>query len=338
MVHTWKRSNQGSLLPFEKRFEQAKILVKEEGTTNPKYGKNPKNNTMQELLQRGIVVIDKPPGPTSHQVADYAKKVLKISKAGHSGTLDPAVTGVLPVALQKSTRITHALLSAGKEYVCLMHIHKDISDEELDAVLKKFTGKISQLPPKKSAVKRQIRERKIYYINLLEREERDVLFIVGCQAGTYIRKLVHDIGERLGCGAHMAELRRTKAGPFNEDMAVTLQDLTDAFHFYKEGDESYLRKIIYPVEFGVKHLKKIWVFDEAIGSMCHGAYLKVPGISKLDSDIQQEDTVAVMSLKDELVLVGKAMMHSRDMFGSKRGIAIQTQQVFMKAGVYPKDM
>jgi predicted RNA-binding protein (TIGR00451 family) len=166
-------------------FEEIKreILIKKEADITT--AKRP----IAELLDYGIINIDKPKGPTSHQVADFVQKILKIPKSGHSGTLDPGVTGSLPIAINKATRIVQALLIAGKEYVCVMHIHKEIEEKKIKKVLKDFTGKITQLPPVKSAVVRQERERSIYYIDLLEIEGQDVLFKVGCQAGTYIRKL-----------------------------------------------------------------------------------------------------------------------------------------------------
>ncbi len=324
----------GERLPFET--EREKILVEKKKECESKHGKVPEERTIEELLKSSIILVDKPSGPTSHQVVDYVKRILNIKKAGHSGTLDPGVTGVLPVALQEGTRITNSLLNAGKEYVCLMHLHEDYEKDKILGVLEEFTGKISQLPPKKSAVKRQQRYRNVYYIELLEVEGRDVLFRVGCEAGTYIRKLVHDIGLKLGSGAHMAELRRTKAGPFTEEKSVTLHDLADAYHYYKEGNETPLREMLLPLEEGVSHLKKIWVHDATVDSLCHGAFLKVPGVCSLETGIEKGETVCVMTLKGELVLVGEALMDSMDMKNFDKGIAVRTKQVFMKPGTYPK--
>jgi len=322
-----------NLLPFEKI--ERKILIRKESETNPDLGCNPEDRNTEEIINYGIVNIDKPKGPTSHQVSDFVQKILHINKSGHSGTLDPAVTGVLPVALGRATRIVQTLLTAGKEYVAIMHLHKNVEEEKLRETIKKhFIGKIQQLPPLKSSVKRQLRTRSIYYFDILEIEGNDVLFKVGTEAGTYIRKLIHDLGKKLETGAHMAELRRTKAGPFDESTLVTMQELTDAYYFWKEeSNEKFLRKIIQPVENGVKHLPKIWVFDTTIESICHGVDLKVPGISKLNDKINKEDAVAIMSLKDELVALGIAKMDSNEMMAEK-GIAIQTEKVFMQPGVY----
>lgn len=240
----------------------------------------------------------------------------------------------MPIALEKATRTVQTLLKAGKGYICLMHLHKEVKEKKLKKVLKQFTGKIKQKPPVKSSVKRVEREREIYYIEILEIDGKDVLFRVGCQAGTYIRKLVFDIGKKLKVGAHMAELRRTKAGPFDESTLFTLQDLTDAYYFHKkEGNEKYIRKVIQPMENAVRHLPKVWVLDTTVDSLCHGVDLKVPGISKLHDQIEENDIVAVMTLKNELVCLGTAKIKSKEMLKDK-GLAVKTEKVFMEPGTY----
>jgi len=323
-----------NMLPFE--HIKRKVLVKKEAETSDRFGCAPEKRATEELINYGIVNIDKPRGPTSHQVADYLKKILKIDKAGHSGTLDPKVTGVLPIALGRGTRVVQSLLTAGKEYIALMHLHDNVPRDKIIKVCSEFVGKIRQLPPVKSSVKREYRYRKVYYLNVLEISEKDVLFCVGTQAGTYIRKLIHDIGQKIGCGAHMAELRRTKAGPFDESTVVTLQDLADSFYFYEEeGKERYIRSLIAPLETAVDHLPKIWVMDTTVDTICHGASLKLPGISRLEEGIEVKDTVAIMTLKDELIALGKARLNSKEMFKSK-GIAALTHKVFMLPGTYPR--
>lgn len=320
-------------LPFE--IVKRKLLTKKESETDGKYGIKPEDRKTKDIINYGIVNINKPKGPTSHQVSDFVQKILKINKSGHSGTLDPAVTGCLPIALGSATKIVQVLLKAGKEYVAIMHLHKEVEEKKLKEVFKEFTGKIRQKPPVKSAVKRVERTREIYYFEILEIEEQDVLFKVGCEAGTYIRKLIHDIGRKLGTGAHMAQLRRTKAGPFTEDTLLTLQDLQDAFHYYKEENkEKYLRKIIQPVENAIEHLPKIWVFDTTVESLCHGSDLKIPGISKLNDKISKNDIVAILTLKGELVALGTADLSSNEILKKEKGIAVKTEKVFMKPGTY----
>ncbi|MBI2101329.1 RNA-guided pseudouridylation complex pseudouridine synthase subunit Cbf5 [Candidatus Woesearchaeota archaeon] len=322
-----------SLLPFERT--ERKILIRKEAETDEKYGCNPNDRKTDEIINYGIVNIDKPKGPTSHQVSDFVQKILHISKSGHSGTLDPAVTGVLPVALGRATRIVQGLLTAGKEYVGIMHLHKEVDESILrETISRNFIGKIQQLPPIKSSVKRQLRTRSVYYFEILEIDGKDVLFKVGTEAGTYIRKLIHDIGQKLKTGAHMAELRRTKAGPFGESTLFTLHELTDAYYFFiEEKNDKFIRKVIQPVENGVSHLPKTWVFDTTVESLCHGSDLKVPGISKLNDSIKKDEIVAIMTLKDELVALGTAQITSKEMLGEK-GIAVKTEKVFMMPGDY----
>ena len=325
-----------SLLPFEK--VKREILVKKQAKTSDKFGCNPEERSVKELINYGVINIDKPKGPTSHQTSFYVQKILGIKKSGHSGTLDPVVTGVLLVAVGRATRIVQSLLKAGKEYVGVMHLHKEISKQELEKVIKEhFVGKIKQIPPLKSAVKRQLREREVYYFDIIEINDQDVLFRTGVEAGTYIRKLCHDIGRKLNIGAHMAELRRTKAGPFGEEGLVTLHDLTDAYWYYKnEGNEKFIRHCIRPIETAVRHLPKIWVLDTTVNSLTHGSNLKMPGISKLESGIKREDIVAVMTLKGELIAVGTANMSSSQIMNELKGVGVKVQKVFMQEGVYPK--
>jgi H/ACA ribonucleoprotein complex subunit 4 len=313
-------------LPFEKI--QREILIKKEVAAD--FGVAPEKRTTQQIINYGVVNIDKPKGPTSHQTSDFVKRILQIKKAGHSGTLDPKVTGVLPVALGRATRLAQALLPAGKEYVALMYVHKPLEEEFLRKSLIDFTGKITQKPPVKSAVRRINRIREVYYVEILEVKGQEVLFKIGCQAGTYIRKYIHDFGKKVGCGAHMEELRRTKVAAFNEETLCTLQDLADAFYYYKqENKEKFLRKIIQPVETAVAHLPKVWVLDAAIGSLSHGRDLAVPGISKIETNIKKENLAAMMTLKGEIIALGTAIMDSEEIMQKRNGIAVRTEKVFI---------
>lgn len=315
-----------SALPFETVSKN--IIVRKKSTGS--FGNNPCERPVETLLRYGIVNIDKPAGPTSHNVAAYVQKILEIDKTGHSGTLDPAVTGCLPVALGKATRVNEALLSAGKEYVCVMHIHADLPEQEIREGLNKFVGKIRQIPPKKSAVKREEREREIYYIDVMEIKERDVLFRIGCEAGTYIRKICHDFGEKMGCGAHMRELRRTKAGPFNEESMCTLYELKDAYVLWKEKKtDKELKKLILPVEKAVGHLPKVWIMDSAIRPASHGRSIYADQISKFEDCIKKNDRIAVFSLKDELVALGNSYLDSDDMLKKDKAVAVNIDKVFL---------
>ncbi|MDP6642198.1 MAG: RNA-guided pseudouridylation complex pseudouridine synthase subunit Cbf5 [Candidatus Nanoarchaeia archaeon] len=320
-------------LPYEAI--KRKVVTNKKSKTSKEYGMHPEKRDIKELIEHGIININKPEGPTSHEVSSYVQKILEIKKSGHSGTLDPKVTGVLPVALSKATRIVQTLLKEGKEYVALMHLHKEVPQSKIHKVMREFTGKIQQMPPIKSAVKRQLRIREIYYIEIMEIKEKDVLFRVGCEAGTYIRKLIHDIGQKLNVGAHMAQLVRTKVGPFNDKNWHALQDLKDAYEFYKEGKEEELRNIVMPVEFSVQHLPKIWVLDTTVDALCHGADLYSNGISKLNDNIDENSQIAVLTLKDELVCLGESILNNEDMLKENKR-AVKTTKVFMEIGEYPK--
>ncbi len=212
--------------------------------------------TIQELLEFGMLNIDKPSGPTSFDVSDFIRKTLAdfgVKKTSHFGTLDPKVTGVLPISLNRACKLTGFFLGEDKEYVGIMRIHEDI---ELDKIRKmiseKFTGKILQTPPVKSRVKRQEREREIINFQLLEKQGQDILFLAEVQGGTYIRKLIDDLGKALNIGAHMLELRRIRAGIFKEDLqdypAVNLYDFEKAVKEYKVGNDEPLKKMIIPAE------------------------------------------------------------------------------------------
>ncbi len=312
------------------------MIEKSTEISNPDFGNYPGERKTIEIINNGIVVLDKPSGPTSHQVASWVKNILKIKKVGHSGTLDPKVTGVLVLTLGKATKMIPALMGLDKEYVSIMHLHENVSRKDLEETVKKFTGKIKQKPPKRSAVKRRRRVREIYDIKILERKENDVLLDIKCQKGTYVRKLIHDMGKDLGKGAHMKELRRIKVGPFDESSCVNLQELKDSFVLWEEEKENKIREIIKPVEFGAEHLKKIIVRDSAVNALCNGAPLAVGGICKLDEKIKKGDMVAVLTLKGELIALGYSKMDSEEIKNSKRGIATSTDRVIMKIDLYPK--
>jgi len=248
------------------------------------------------------------------------------------------VTGVLPIALEESRKIVQALLLSGKEYVCVMKLHREAKEKQVRNVLKEFEDTIYQRPPLRAAVKRQLRMRRIYYIDFLEMDGRNVLFKVGCEAGTYIRKLCFDIGEVLGCAAHMQELRRTRAGPFveNGDM-VTLHDVAYWFMEWQEQkDERILRKFIQPMEKVLVLVPKIYVRDSAVDAVCHGANLTAPGVLSLETKINKGLTVAVLTLKGEVVALAKAVASTEDVLNMGHGVVAEIRRVLMLRGTYPK--
>lgn len=312
-------------------------LIKEKSETSDKFGKSPKARTMEEHLKNGLVILDKPSGPTSHQVASWAKDIFHAKKCGHSGTLDPNVTGVLPLQLDNATKIIPALVRGEKEYICWMKLHEDVDSALVTAKSKEFVGKITQLPPVKSGVKRQLRQRTIYELEILEIDGRNILFRAKTEAGTYIRTLCVDWGKALNVGAHMHELRRSKASGFDISESVTLHDIKDAYEFWKEdGNEDLLWKFVRPVEDGVKHLGKVIVKDSAVGAVAHGAPLHVNGVCSLTDNIQPDQLIAIMSLKGELVALAKAKLDSQSILHKRAGEAATVERVIIEQHTYPR--
>jgi H/ACA ribonucleoprotein complex subunit 4 len=321
---------------MQKRSKLMEIITKQEFQIDEKYGKKPEERTVQELIETGLIVINKPPGPSSHEVTSWVRRILSADRTGHSGTLDPRVSGVLPIGINRSSRGMGYLARCDKEYVGVIRFHKKLAEEQMVKVMKKFIGEITQTPPVRSAVARRPRKRKVYYLDILEITPPEALFVVGCEAGTYIRKLCTDMGKMAGCGAHMAELRRTKAGMFSEKDAFTLQELSDAHWLWAEKkDEREIRKMILPFEKGIP-LRKIWVSDLAVEALCSGASLAAPGIAKLEKGIRIGDDVAIMTLKGELVSFGKALVGFEAALEMKHGFAATTDRVMMKKGTYPR--
>jgi len=321
------------LLPSDKK---RKRIIKVKSKTNPNYGKSTEEYSIKELLNNGIINLDKPHGPTSHQVDSWIKEILSQEKVGHGGTLDPNATGVLPIAIGDATRALQVLLSAGKEYVGIMKLHKNIDKKKIVEVCNSFVGEITQLPPVRSAVKRIKRKREIYYLDIIQIKDRDVLFRVGCESGTYVRTLCVDIGRKLKIGAHLAELRRTKVGHLVEEDSIKLHDLKDAYTFWKEdNNEKELRSKVQPMERLFDHFPKIVIRDSAIDALCHGANLAVPGVVEIDSDIKKDDLLVVFSLKGEGVAIVKSLMSTEEVIQKDKGMCANLDRVLMNKGTYP---
>ena len=313
------------------------MLVKDPKALPDKWGKRPSDRSVGELLEAGVIALDKPRGPTSHQVTSWARDALHVDKIGHGSTLDPYVSGILPICTGKAVRLTDLVLSSDKDYVCLMVLHHDRSEKKIREIIKSFEGKIYQLPPVRSAVKRQLRIRNVKAIDILEIKGRNVLFKISCDAGTYVRTLCTDIGEALGCGANMVELRRPRSGRMDESHAATLHDLTDAYIFWQQnGRGEWLRSLIQPIEVLVEPLPKVIVKATAVDAVCHGADLNVQGVHMLDDEIRKNALVAMMTARGELIAIGKMAMSSQKIMAADIGKAVDTERVIMSPGHYPK--
>ncbi|SOV18874.1 H/ACA ribonucleoprotein complex subunit 4, putative [Plasmodium sp. gorilla clade G2] len=302
-------------------------------------GNSPYSRNIEEYLKYGIINLDKPSNPSSHEVVSWIRKILRCEKTGHSGTLDPKVTGVLLVCLNRATRLVKSQQESGKEYVCVCKFHsKPKSIEEVKLVLNNFQGAIFQRPPLICAVKRQLRVRTIYDSKLLDYDEKNnvCVFWVKCQAGTYIRTLCEHIGLLLGVGAHMQELRRVKSGNMTEyDNMCTLHDILDAQYIYDTtGDESYLRKIITPLEKLLINFPRIVIKDSAVNAICYGAKLTIPGVLRFDNNIDVNTEIVIMTTKGEAVALAIAQMTSTVIATVDHGVVSLTKRVIMDRDTY----
>jgi len=229
------------------------------------------------------------------------------------------------------------LSHSDKEYVALAQLHRAVDRRRFEEMVREFIGRIYQKPPVRSSVKRVLRVKEVYAIEVLEFEGEYVLMRVACQHGTYIRKLIHDIGEVLGVGAHMRELRRIRTGPFREDTSVRMHELSEAIYLYRElGREDAIKSVILPHEYIVAGLPKVAILDGAVAAVAHGADLAVPGVSVVSEGIRRGDLVALFSLKGELVALAEALMSTEEILAKDRGIAFKTRRVVIPRDTYPR--
>jgi len=319
--------------------KQLQNLVEiDQDITDDAFGTYFDKRKIEQLLNYGLIILDKPPGPTSHETVAWTKRILKIPKIGHSGTLDPQVSGVLPLGLGEATKALGVLLYGPKEYHALGRIHSLPSKENLEKVINLFTGPIFQKPPQRSAVVRQTRIRTVHELEVLEQKERLLLTRVLCESGTYIRKLYYDIGEFLGPGATMIELRRTRVDQFREsDGLVTLHELANAFSLWEEKkDESKLMKMIKPIEYALSELKSVVIRDSAVDAMCHGAQLAIPGILQISPNLKKGDIVGIYTQKGEAVALAESTMSEEEIRDATKGYAFETKRIIMAPDTYPR--
>jgi len=247
----------------------------------------PEDRSPAELLSFGVLNLDKPPGPSAHQVAAWVRDLAVVERAAHAGTLDPKVTGCLPMLLGDATRMAQVFDDSDKEYVAVLELHERLADSSsLEAVADEFEGEIYQKPPKKSAVVRRLRSREIHRLDVLEAEDRRALLSIRCESGTYIRKLCHDMGLALGTGAHMGDLRRAATDPFDDADLVTMHDFVDALAWWREDDDpDPLREVVQPAERALVDLPSVTIAPSAAESVAEGAPIYAPGVIDADDDL-----------------------------------------------------
>jgi H/ACA ribonucleoprotein complex subunit 4 len=304
-------------------------------------GSSPLKRKLKDYLSYGVINLDKPANPSSHEVVAWIRRILRVEKTGHSGTLDPKVTGCLIVCINRATRLVKAQQGAGKEYVAVVKFHSAIEKEaKVAQAIETLTGALFQRPPLISAVKRQLRVRTIYKSTLIEFDKKRSLgvFWVSCQAGTYIRTLCVHLGLLTGTGGHMQELRRVRSGALNENKhLVTMHDVMDAQYQYdNHKDESYLRRVVMPLEILLVSYKRVVVKDSAVNAICYGAKLMIPGLLRYADGIDVNDEVVLMTTKGEAVAVGIAQMNTAIMATCDHGVVAKIKRVIMERDSYPR--
>merc|ERR1712070_1054331 len=304
-------------------------------------GCSPLKRSLHDYVRSGVINLDKPANPSSHEVVAWIRRILKVEKTGHSGTLDPKVTGCLIVCVERATRLVKSQQGAGKEYMSVLRLHDTVArSAKLKGAIETLTGALFQRPPLISAVKRQLRVRTVYDSKLLEFDkERNLAIIhVKCEAGTYIRTLCTHLGLLLGVGGHMQELRRCRSGINGEqDNMVTMHDVLDAQHVYENSkDESYLRRIIKPLESLLTTYPRIVVKDSAVNAICYGAKLMIPGLLRFADGIEVGKEFVLTTTKGEAIAVAIAQMTTAVMATCDHGVVAKIKRVIMERDCYPR--
>ncbi|KAH0577079.1 Centromere/microtubule binding protein CBF5 [Spironucleus salmonicida] len=327
------------------------LCVKSASYTPTPAGYSPLNRPIAEHLKYGVINLDKVAGPSSHEVVSWVKRILNVEKTGHSGTLDPMVSGNLLVCIDRATRLVKSQQAMGKSYVSILQFNnyeamkkqfsKDQMVLKIKEVSKLLTAPQLQRPPAEGcAVKRVLRVREIYKMDILEfnYEEGRIVFKVDCESGTYIRVLCQHFGYLMGCDAFMLELRRVRSGCLDETTnMVTLHDVLDAAWLLKnQNDESYIRKVVMPLEALLIDEKKVFIKDSAVNSITYGAPLLIQGVVRYSSNISIGDTVIICSTKGEAIALAKATMSSVDIAGLNHGVVCKTTRVIMDRDTYEK--
>ncbi|CAL1280087.1 unnamed protein product [Larinioides sclopetarius] len=318
-----------------------KLNVKSSHYTPTDSGSSPLKRPINLYLESGFINLDKPSNPSSHEVVAWTKRILEVSKTGHSGTLDPKVTGCLVVCLGRATRLVKSQQGAGKEYVAAFKLHNTPDEPvRVKTILEGMIGALFQRPPLISAVKRQLRIRTIYDIKLLQYQVENNLgiFWVSCEAGTYVRTLCVHLGLSLGTGAQMVELRRVRSGIQSEkENLYTLHDVLDAMWLYKNHkDDTYLRRVVQPLEALLVTHKRIIVKDTAVNAICYGAKVMLPGVLRYENGIEINDEIVFMTSKGEAIALGIALMTTSTMCTCDHGTVAKLKRVVMERDTYPR--
>ena len=313
------------------------IVLDNAAETSPSHGCKPEDRSIDQLLESGFILLDKAPGPSSHQVSAWARDMMGLEKLGHGGTLDPFATGLLPLLAGKAMRLTGRILTHDKSYIAVLKLGKDVELSDLEEKMSLLTGKVYNVPPEISAVKVQVRTRRISRFEILDVEGTSVLTHIECEAGTYVRTMARDLGLLLDTPVELKELRRPTSGEFGLGNAVTMQQLADAYWLWKEkGDSEAINRILHPLEDMLSEVPRIVIKDGAAAALSHGAPLLRPGVVSIPEDLGVGSEVLLVTIKGEAVALANLVQPSKVIPEMTQGEVAKPNCVLMKEDTYPR--
>ena len=253
--------------------------------------------------------------------------------------MDPFATGLLTLLCGRSTKITAELLRKPKSYFAVIRFKTPVPEDKLKSLVNTMKGEIFNVPPKESAVKVQVRTREVSESRLVQTEEGDRVHLlsISCEAGTYIRTMVKDLGLLSGIKCELLELHRSKSGSLEDKMACSMQQLADAVFLWKEHDHPRgLERLVCPVETVLNDIPRIAVKDGAVSALSHGAPLARPGVVSVPRGLPSGSSVLISSLKGEAVAISELSVHSDSIPEMRTGQIAVPKTVIMPPGTYPQ--
>lgn len=313
------------------------IILDKDAKTSPDYGTIPGDRTIEQLLESCFILLDKSPGPSSHQVSAWARDMMGLEKLGHGGTLDPFASGLLPLLSGKAMRLTGKILTHDKSYLALFKFGKELERNEIEEKMAMLTGKVYNVPPEISAVRVQVRTRKISRFDILDFDGTSLLTHIECEAGTYVRTMARDLGLLLDTPVELKELRRPSSGEFSLNQSITMQQLADAYWLWKEkGDGNAMLRILHPIEDMLSDLPRVVVKDGAAAALSHGAPLLRPGVVSIDEELSVGSEVLLVTMKGEAVAIAKMSQNSKVIPDMNQGEVAKPNCVLMREDTYPR--
>lgn len=313
------------------------IILEKDAKTSPDHGTIPSERTIEQLLESCFILLDKSPGPSSHQVSAWARDMMGLEKLGHGGTLDPFASGLLPLLSGKAMRLTGKILTHDKSYLALFKFGKELERNDIEDKMAMLTGKVYNVPPEISAVRVQVRTRKISKFDILDFDGTSLLTHIECEAGTYVRTMARDLGLLLDTPVELKELRRPKSGEFSLSQSITMQQLADAYWLWQEkGEEDAMLRILHPIEDMLSDLPKVVIKDGAAAALSHGAPLLRPGVVSIDEDLKVGSEVLLVTMKGEAVAIAKMSQNSKVIPDMNQGEVAKPNCVLMREDTYPR--